>query len=518
MTGTASESDEQQVLYVSSAHIRATGGASDAELLKLIEKKAPDPTIFTEKTPFAWQAEASSGRLDSYFTRMDDRSLRNYAKDADAGVMFLDSHDKRQLGFGQSVRGVFTAADGKIDEKQPSDKDVSTVLIDFYTIPGIQLGRASSDSFIDGVRSGVIHDVSICFIPEAFECNLCRNDPFDWWSMECMHVPGAYYDSTGKNVVTSKSQGAIQAFAWVRNARLSEVSAVYDGATPGAFIKKANFLAEAGEVSRATATILERQLRIKLPAQAMRVPVLKSRDGKLFLERGDEILIDGVHYSEGMEIMPKQARHLNRAEDDADEAPPVDDGTDEQQPSPPSENSNLKREESPEGIAATSGGITSPAHADPEELRMTPEQERALEQAKGDADMVARVRRALASAGVKDAETVDLAEAVTQLAATITDLTPRAKLGDGWRERVIKDAIEQGVRAEGNDFDADGWTKTFERLTVDQVERMGQGWARIAGSTLPNGRKTTDTNNDPPPDGDPHKNGVVVFDQYATRR
>lgn len=527
MSGT--QADEEQVAYYSTAKIvtRAAGddAASADGLLEIIKKKAPDPSIFEEEgvRPFTWAAEVSSTRIDSYFTRQDIKSLKNYVKDANDGVMFLDSHDKRQLGFGQSVRGTFTAAaSGNPDERVPADNDPATVVVDFFTIPGVQLGRASSDSFIASVRSGVLKDVSIGFMPDRFECNLCKNDPFDWWSMDCMHIPGAYYDSTGKNIVTKKSEGALLAFAWVRDSRLLEVSAVYDGAAPGAYIKKAQWLADAGEVNRAQATILERQLRIRLPERAMSVPVLKIQDGKMMLDRGAEVIIDGVQYTEGMEIMPKTFRKLSRGQDDAP-GTEASAAAEQEEPavvvpvSPPPANDNLKREESPEGVAATSGGITSPAHAAPEDVRMNEEQIRQLEEsARRDADVVSRTRRALAAAGVTDAETVDPAEAVTQLHGKITTLEPRAEVGDKWRTRVVNDALDAGVRAEGNDFDRAGYEETFAAMTIEQIERLAAVWEKQAPA-VGSGRRTADIRTDPPKGGDPAKqsSGVFPAEQYS---
>jgi hypothetical protein len=56
------------------------------------------------------------------------------------------------------------------------------------------------------------------------------------WTSSCVHVPGLFYSKDGKRLLDSKSVDAVQAYAWVRDGRLSEVSAVYDGATPGAQI------------------------------------------------------------------------------------------------------------------------------------------------------------------------------------------------------------------------------------------------------------------------------------------
>lgn len=489
--------DEKQVVHYTTASVvraAAAGEATPDELMKLIRQRAKDPTIFDEGVvPFTWSAQVSNSTLDTYFTRQDTQSLKNYAKNANEGVMFLDSHDKRQLGFGQSLRGTFTPSSEKVNERTPNDNDPATVDVDFFTIPGMRLGRADSDSFIAGVRSGVIHDVSISFMPDRFECNFCRQDPFDWWSMECMHIPGAYYDSTGNKIVKKRDEGGTQAFAWVRDSRLLEVSAVYDGATTGAYIKKAQWLAEAGEVDRVAAGIIERQLRIHLPKKAMYTPILKIRDGKMFLDRGDEVIIDGVRYNEGMEIMPKTFRRLSDARGTQDDDPP---GEEEKPLTSPPQNPNLKRDESPEGIADSSGGITSPAHARPEDLRMNEEQVRALqEQASRDADMVNRARRALGVFAIKDAETVDLESAIARLCEQVVDLSPRAKLGDEWRDRVVSEALDAGVRSDKN-FDRDGYEETFRHMTIPQIERIAAVWDDKAPKL--GGRRTADVGNDPP--------------------
>jgi len=518
----AQRGDEQEALvFASQAHVRAVGEATDEELLTLIKKKAPNPDVFDKIPPFMFQAEASNSRLDAYYTRMDDRSLRNYAKDADAGVMFLDSHDKRQLGYGHSIRGQYLASETKLDDRAPDDKDASRVLIDFYTVPGIQLGRASSDSFITGVQTGIIRDVSIGFIPGSFECNICRADPFDWWSMECMHIPGAYYDSTGKNIVNVKSDGAMMAFAWVRDARLSEVSAVYDGATPGAYIQKAHYLIEQGEVSRHMATMLERQLRIKLPTVPVRVPTLSMRDGKLFVEHG-AVVVDGVRYNDEMEVrMGRQPfRRLSRSQDAEDESLGDQIGKlieeDEAQKAKDQDDETESVELTPEEAATVTveGNDSSDdtGTTESEEGRMTPEEIAALQERVSASDaMVRRVREALARSGRTDAETVDPVLVIEEQARQIADLTPRAKMGDQYRAAVTKDALDAGVRAIGSDFDRDGFERTFALMDIDQIKLMGDGWERTvqAGkSNIPvGGRKTADIGITAPGSGSSNKNG-----------
>lgn len=198
-----------------------------------------------------WSAEISSDRLDAYFTHMSESTLRNFAEDASAGVTFLDSHNSRQLGYGQSLAGVFQV-----------DNGTSRTLADFYTVPGINFGSGltyqSTDDFIRALQARLVRDVSVGFYGGDMICDICGNSLYDW--RNCTHWPGIEY-ATGE-------QGAqtVTATFQIVEARLAEVSAVYDGATPGAMILRAQEMAAAGLLEPETARRLETKYRIKLPA------------------------------------------------------------------------------------------------------------------------------------------------------------------------------------------------------------------------------------------------------------
>lgn len=200
--------------------------------------------------PFVWQAEISSDRLDAYFTHMNERTLRNFAGDAAAGVTFLDSHNSRHLGYGQSISGKFEI-----------DGEISRVLSDFYTVPGIRFGSglsyASTDDFIKAVKSRLTRDVSVGFYGGDMICDICGNSFYDWRG--CPHWPGVEYPigEQGEQTVTATFE--------IDDAHLAEVSAVYDGATPQAMIQKARQQAEAGQLEPRVARILEVKYRIKPP-------------------------------------------------------------------------------------------------------------------------------------------------------------------------------------------------------------------------------------------------------------
>src|SRR5688500_111442 len=190
-------------------------------MIALSIKRAPDPAIFDEKEPFFFTVEASNRSVDSYFTTMDESSLLNYAADAtDPGVQFQNSHSVRSVGFGRSLNG-----------KAVGRGQNQSLLVDFYTLPGLEDDGITSDCFIDGARAGIYEDVSIGFMPGQMICNICGNDFLRKWEVEyggpdyCGHWPGMKYQAEN-----GRSKKETTCILNVVDGRLNEVSFVYDGA------------------------------------------------------------------------------------------------------------------------------------------------------------------------------------------------------------------------------------------------------------------------------------------------
>ncbi len=236
----------------------ATAGLlrSAEEMIAEVRRRAHDPSVFDDaRTPFPWGAEISSDRIDAYFTFMDESTLRNFAADAEAGVSFQNSHVTRQLGFGRSIGGRY------VDEET-----AKRTIAEFYTVPGVRLNEVSTDDFIIGVRSSLIADVSVGFHGGTWRCTICARDLWDW---DCEHVPGWKYEVASDDKVIRE----ILALARIEGAHLSEVSAVYDGATPGAAVLKSQEEARRGRIRPEVARFVETRYRCRLPDQVMNVPV-----------------------------------------------------------------------------------------------------------------------------------------------------------------------------------------------------------------------------------------------------
>jgi hypothetical protein len=217
-------------------HAKVVAVRDMAAMMDMLKGKMHDPSMMDNMTPFFWSAEISNGNVDSYFTHMLPSTLTNFANDATAGVSFLNSHRHNELPLGRSLRGVYEA---------------DRVVADFYTMPGLNLNGVTTDDFITGVKTGLLSDVSVGFTSGQMWCDVCKMDYRSW---DCPHIAGVKYEIQGGGQVT--------ATVGVDNARLAEVSAVFDGATPDATILKATRMIEAGELKPDAVRMLEARYRM----------------------------------------------------------------------------------------------------------------------------------------------------------------------------------------------------------------------------------------------------------------
>lgn len=237
--------ERSELIFPYPARVRRIDAQTrQADLLALAkERGALDPAIFDERPPFFWAAEISNDRLDFYYTHMLDSTLNNFASDAKTGVAFLPGHRHWELPFGYSLDAL---------KEQVLDPVRLRVVADFYTMSGLTLNGVKTDDLIDGMRSGIVRDVSVGFHGGTHWCDICRQN---YLSYNCPHIAGVKYELEG--------QGMVTATVGIDNARLAEVSAVYDGATPDATIVKATRMNEAGELRAEAVQILEARYRMK---------------------------------------------------------------------------------------------------------------------------------------------------------------------------------------------------------------------------------------------------------------
>ena len=216
-----------------------------------IQERAIELPAGLPEDVFVREMEISSTRLDSYFTHMMASTLQNFARDAQEGRSFLDSHDGGKLGLGYTFGGEL-AIEG----------DNALAVANFYTVPGIRFGGqhsfASTDDFIKAVEARIVRDVSVGFHGGRWVCDICGGDYFRY--SQCNHFAGVEYEQTGEDGVTKRTLATVG----IHDAHLSEVSAVFDGATPGAMIRKAQAGVRDGQLKGEALAFLEQRYRVPL--------------------------------------------------------------------------------------------------------------------------------------------------------------------------------------------------------------------------------------------------------------
>lgn len=185
---------------------------------------------------FLMSGVCSNDRLDAYFTKMDpETTLRNYEQDLRSGVSLLPNHDITQSPFGRSYDGVL------------ENNEVNAY---WYIVRDLTINGEATNDTIRAIQTGIKRDLSVGFGGELwYKCSSCGRDMWDW---ECGHFPGL------------EDENSMRTFAWIMDAHLREVSTVYKGATPGAYINKARQYVEQGELPKSSIMKLENAYNIRL--------------------------------------------------------------------------------------------------------------------------------------------------------------------------------------------------------------------------------------------------------------
>lgn len=385
---------------------------------------------------FLFEAEVSSNRLDAYYTHMADSTLRNFSRDAAEGVALLDSHDGYKLGVGYSAASRYEEEDG-----------TARTVVTFYILSGLRFGGqhsfASSDDYIRAIKGGVVRDVSVGFYGGRWICDLCKQ-PYFGQGSTCQHLAGYEYDiERDGRLVREMCTVAIH------DARLSEVSLVYDGATPGAMIIKAEQEAAAGRMSPADMRHFEQQYRVKLPRPAV---VASGKSGVTADSAANFTLsvstgANGVRAMEGEEVVIGQDETVVTVEVDVADAQPADG---EARAVVEAVRAATLESAAPQGIALDAA------------VRWLNEQ-------------LATVTRQM-----------------NEAQAEVARLQPLADQGRAYREELVNQAVAEGLRAMGEAFPEETYRAMLTSAPLEHIRQVRDTFAEQAAVRFPGGRQTRD--------------------------
>ncbi|MED4866117.1 hypothetical protein ABET15_04250 [Heyndrickxia faecalis] len=223
--------EEAEILHFP-VRVAPIATSTDSDLEK-INRLTLEP--LTAEDVFTFSGICSNDNMDSYFTRMDpDTTLKNYAEDLQSGVSLQEGHDIFKNPYGRSYDGVMEA---------------NQVRGYWYIVRNMMLNGSNTDDMIRAIQSGIIKDMSVGFGGDDIQyiCSVDGQDLYDtpYW-------PG------------DRGPDGQPVFFWIKNARLREVSTVYKGSCPGAYIDKARAYAQQGELDPKKMQQLERRYNIRL--------------------------------------------------------------------------------------------------------------------------------------------------------------------------------------------------------------------------------------------------------------
>ena len=198
-----------------------------------------------------WAEAANSSFVGDRFCFLDATTLQNIAADAEAGIAFMNSHRTGGLSHPSELPMGRTFA-GRYEETiRPDGSPDRRAIVGIYMLRGAHPNGESGPSTDDLHRlisAGTVFDVSVGLFGGETVCDVCANRVR---SDECRHVPGTHrgMDETAVGAQLARGVKDGKASYTVVGARCGEVSAVFDGAVPGAGFRKALSLARARALS-----------------------------------------------------------------------------------------------------------------------------------------------------------------------------------------------------------------------------------------------------------------------------
>ncbi len=425
-------------------HDRTGGEATDRDL-GLINAGARSPLKRDEVYVFSgW---ISNGEPDSYRTRMDpETTLRNFVADAIKGRGLCIAHAPSRGGFmGPVGEAAATMPVGKSyfgELVDRPDHPGKWVRHDWYIVRGVAIpGGMKTDDVIRNIETGVWNRLSIGFTLNPIEgrkrgfyrCEICGNNLM---SKDCEHIPGLEYE--GKECIATVVDGSER-----------EASLVYLNAAQGTVVCKARALAAGGRLE-------ERQIEQFEQMHGIRI----------IQPGGDKAL--GASKKTGS--TPETAKQ--KQEKDMDLARELLKGM--------VEAFRSALPESPLRVKAVALATRVESAEKEEGIR---------EAAAAFSALVTEARADYSALKIVHDAVPEASRSPEKIAVLVTE----AGEGRQYRTDLTAAALAEGVRAEGNTFDKDHWTRALAAQPLSFIQKQRDIWKAQADSRIEPGRKSQET-------------------------
>lgn len=249
----------REELAAATVSARGTLPKDDAEAVSRINAHVPGPALSEEQVYVHYMEAASDRFIADRHMFLHSSTLRNIADRANkGGFAFMNSHrtgdvsTPSELPFGRAFAGQYRTVQVEDGSK------VRAAVLGVYMLRGQQPNGAngpSTDSLSASISGGTIFDVSMGLYGGERICDVCGNDFYardPEGNYLCTHIPGTHQRMSPEQIEAQKAKGVPDGKAsyTLRNAEPGEVSAVYDGAIPGAGFRKAVSLKRSNQLSR----------------------------------------------------------------------------------------------------------------------------------------------------------------------------------------------------------------------------------------------------------------------------
>lgn len=247
---------EQAMMTAADFQVTEYVGAmpTDAEdALSAINSKLPEGSAeLTADDVYIHYLEAANGNfIGDRYMFLAESTLRNIAEDAASGFAFMNSHrtgsvsQPSELPFGKTFAGQYQAGMDQQGRKR------RRAMVAFYMLRGVRPNGENgptTDDLHRMILAGQVADVSVGLTQGQALCDICGANLRE---TDCPHVPGTHRSMTEDEMARQRDKGVADGRCsyTLENARCGEVSAVYDGAVPGAGVKKVMSLRRKGKLN-----------------------------------------------------------------------------------------------------------------------------------------------------------------------------------------------------------------------------------------------------------------------------
>jgi hypothetical protein len=218
----------------------------------------PDAALAETDVYLLYPEVANDAFIQKYWMFLGVSTLKNVAAAAEAGISFMNSHrtggmsTPAELPYGTSFAGRFETLADAAGRKR------------YRTLTGVYMLRGqapngtagpTTDALFANIQGGVLNDVSLGFKSGGTAvCDVCGVDALETdeeGEFVCGHVPGTRRAMTAEMTKAQLDRGVPGGCATftLDDAWPGEVSAVFDGAVPGAGFRKAVRLARKGSLA-----------------------------------------------------------------------------------------------------------------------------------------------------------------------------------------------------------------------------------------------------------------------------